>query len=57
MDSVNVSVKLNSTVYGVYVVFNKKTFAQCKSIHFSMLKWALKWETIMGQKQIKGHLE
>ena len=32
----NVSVRLNTTVYG-NVVFNKKTFAQSKPIHFSML--------------------
>ena len=32
----NVSVKLNTTVYA-NVVFNKKTFAQSKPIHFSML--------------------
>ena len=34
-----------------------ETFAQSKPIYFSMLIRALKFEKIMGQKEIKGHLE
>ena len=36
-------------VYG-NVVINKKTFAQGKPMHFSMLIRALKWEKLMGQR-------
>jgi len=44
-------VKLN-TVSMLFPI--KKTFAQSKPIHFSMLIRAL---IIMGQKEIKRHLE
>jgi len=41
-----------------YLIIIKKTFAQSKPIHFSMLR-ALKLEEkkTMGQKEIKRHLE
>ena len=51
--SENVSVKLNTTVYG-NVVFNKKTFAQSKPVYFSMLIWAFKFEKNNGTKRNQG---